>query len=197
MEGIIKFNAKRISSDLISDNEFAILNPWRQQSYNAGNIGIGADGIGYGNISYRSGDDNEFIISASGTGGIKELNKSDYSRVSNFDISNNSLECCGNKLASSESLSHAAIYLANSNIKAVLHIHNIALWKKHLHKLPTTDKSAEYGTKAMADSISKLVEQNPSNNGIIVMGGHREGILSYGDDLLSCSSAVDSLLNQE
>ena len=191
MEGIIKFAAKNINSETISDKEFALINPWRQQSYNNGYIGVGEDGIGYGNISFRSGIDNEFIISASATGGISELLVSDYSRVINFDIANNSLECKGPKLASSESLSHAAIYKANKAVKAVLHIHNIELWNKLIHNTPTTPKEAEYGTQAMANAISSIVKMSENGNGIIIMAGHKEGITSYGSSLENCILSIN------
>ena len=194
MEGIIKFEAKRISSETVSDDEFALINPWRQQCYDNGYIGVGKDGIAYGNISFRSGADNEFIISASATGGIAELKISDYSRVINFDIANNSLKCKGPKLASSESLSHAAIYKANSAVKAVLHIHNIELWSKLIHKIPTTPIEAEYGTQAMANAISSIVKNSEIGNGMIIMAGHKEGIISYGSNIENCISSINKFI---
>ena len=191
MEGIIKFKANKVNSKIITDNEFAIINPWRQYCFDRKYIGIDTDGIGYGNISFRSRENNEFIISASATGGISNLLASDYSRVISFDIKNNVLNCEGEKLASSESLSHAAIYKAKPEIKAVLHIHNIDLWKKQLNILPTTAMNAEYGTQAMADAITDIVKKS-NDSGIIIMGGHREGILSYGSNLESCIIAINN-----
>jgi len=194
MEGIIKFEATNVSSETISEKEFTFINQWRQQSYDKGYIGVGDDGIGYGNISFRSGADNEFIISASATGEIDDLKCSDYSRVINFDIEKNSLQCQGPKLASSESLSHAAIYKANKAVKAVLHIHNIELWERLINKTPTTPLEAEYGTQAMANAISSIVKKSENGNGLIIMAGHKEGIISYGSSLENCISSINKFI---
>lgn len=192
MEGIIKFKANKINSDIIKNKEFMLINPYRKICFDKKYIGIGNDGIGYGNISIRSGNNNEFIISASATGGISEMSAEDYSRVTSFSIDKNSLECEGKKLASSESLSHAAIYSSNSDIKAVIHIHNIELWLEHKDKLQTTASNAEYGTVAMANAISSIVIDN-KEHGIIIMGGHKEGILAYGNTLNDCITSLDNL----
>ena len=193
MEGIIKFKANKTSNKLISSEELERINPFRKICFEKKYIGIGIDGIGYGNISYRSGINNEFIISASATGGILDLEIEDYSRVTTFNISSNSLSCEGVKLASSESLSHAAIYKTNNNIKAVIHIHNAQLWEKHIDNLPTTPTYAKYGTQAMADSISEIINKKKTHYGIIIMGGHKEGILSYGNTLNECIKALNNL----
>ncbi len=193
MEGIIKFTASKINSKLISKEEFEIINPSRKICFDNNYIGVGADGIGFGNISFRSNDNNEFIISASATGGIPTLKTQDYSRIISFDISNNALECEGEKLASSESLSHAAIYKSNKKINAVIHIHNSNLWENHINKLPTTPPNAEYGTQAMADAIMAIVNKADNASGVIIMGGHQDGVLSYGDTLSSCIKSLDNL----
>ena len=193
MEGVIKFNAKQISSNSISNNEFEKIAPWRDKCVHKSYIGVADDGIGYGNISFRSGNNNEFIISASATGNIKISKAEDYSKIMAFDIKNNTLECIGGKLASSESLSHAAIYNCNPEIKTVLHIHNIDLWNKYKNILPTTSKQIEYGTQDMANAIAKLTLSIGKNQGIIVMGGHIEGLLSFGETLEGCIKALDNL----
>ncbi len=193
MEGVIKFNAIQISSSLINNNEFNNIASWRDLCFQKKYIGIADDGIGYGNISMRSGDNNEFIISASATGGIHNSKAEDYSKVIAFNIKNNSLQCIGSKLASSESLSHAAIYNCNANIKTVLHIHNIELWNKYKNILPTTSDKIEYGTQDMANAIAELALSIGKNNGVIVMGGHIEGLLSFGENLDDCIKAIDNL----
>ncbi len=193
MEGVIKFKAKQLSSDSISNKEFEAISPWRDLCFEKLYIGVADDGIGYGNISMRSGDNNKFIISASATGGINNSNPEDYSEVISFDIKNNSLECIGSKLASSESLSHAAIYNCNKDIKTVLHIHNIKLWNKYKNILPTTSEQIEYGTQDMANAIAELTLSIGNYKGIIVMGGHIEGLLSFGQTLEECIKAIDNL----
>ncbi len=197
MEGIIKFNACWNDKTIISVDEFDKINPWRNKLYHQGLIGIASDGIAFGNISHRVGETSNFIITASATGGLKLLYRDDYAEVINFDLNNNSLECRGGKIASSESLSHAAIYLANAKVKAVMHIHAINLWEKYFSRLPTTEAEAEYGTPQMAQSVGSLVGKNRENNGVIIMGGHKEGILVYGIDYTNCYQQLIRLIQAE
>ena len=45
--------------------------------------------------------------------------------------------------------------------------------------VPTTDSRAEAGTPAMADAIATLLATGVPG-GLFVMGGHREGLMSFG-----------------
>ena len=96
-------------------------------------------------------------------------------------------------MASSESMSHAVFYKHNKNIKAVIHIHASNLWIKHLDKLPTSSKLAAYGTPKMASSITKELKQFSSNSGVLIMGGHSDGILAFGKDLDNAFSMLQKL----
>ena len=92
--------------------------------------------------------------------------------------------CEGLILASSESLSHAAIFEADKEINAVIHIHNMEMWKTGLNKYPTTLAEYSFGTPEIALNIGELLEEDSiRKNGIIIMGGHSEGILFFGKDL--------------
>ena len=62
-----------------------------------------------------------------------------------------------------------------------------------MHKLPTTDPAAEYGTPAMARSIARLTSEivaRQQQAKIIIMAGHPEGIIGFGEDL---KGAVEEL----
>ncbi len=177
MEGIIKFKANWKNTDSISKDEYAFINPWRKLCFDKSIIGVGDDGIGYGNISFRIGKTNQFVISGSATGHIPNLESKHYSKVVDFDIVNNSIDCRGRTIASSESMSHAAIYAANSNIKCVIHLHHKKLWEDNKNQLPTTDTSIEYGTVAMAEAIFNMVKNININQ--IIMGGHENGIILF------------------
>jgi hypothetical protein len=49
---------------------------------------------------------------------------------------------------------------------------------------PTTRPDVPYGTPAMAGEIERIVvEEEMGDSGIIVMGGHRDGILCFGRSL--------------
>ncbi len=182
-EGVIKYHCHWIKHKLIYFESFEYLNDWRNCLYNKGLIGVNAEGIGYGNISIRFYQ-NQFIISGSGTGNIELLSKEHYSLVKNYNIKKNSLTALGPLKASSESLTHAAVYQSDSSVNAVIHVHHFGLWKKYLNLLPTSNPSVEYGTPAMANEIKNLlINTDLPVKKIMIMGGHQEGILTFGNDL--------------
>ena len=148
-DGIIKFNCNWSRSMSFSDEEISGINAWRDRLFNLGLIGAYLDGTGYGNISIRA-DNNSFIITGTGTGGLKKLNKDHYTLVYDYDIEKNSLFCKGPIMASSDSLSHAVIYNCSPDTKAVIHFHNMNIWKDHINKIPTTNPNVLYGTVDMA-----------------------------------------------
>ncbi len=194
MEGIIKYNVDWDNSKNILELEYQKINPIRDFAFRKKLIGIGVDGVGYGNISFRINSTNKFIISGSATGGKSKLDIIDYSKVISFNINNNYIRCVGGSIASSESLSHAAIYKAKKEINAVLHFHNNEIWKRNIDKIPTTDNYAEYGTPQMAISISKIIENENDTNGTIIMRNHQDGVIIYSEKIESLMKAVTDLL---
>lgn len=189
-EGYIKFNLNWEEKAFELDGDvFLLLNSYRNKLYQLGLIGVYDNGIGFGNLSVRH-NQKEFIISGSATGNIPELGQKHYALVKDFDIQNNKVWCQGSTKASSESMSHAAIYESNNNVNAVIHIHHNKVWEKLLDVLPTTDKKAEFGTPEMAFEIARL---SKTDSGIIIMGGHPEGIISYGKNM---EDAYQLLLKQ-
>jgi len=191
-EGYIKFNLnwERKPFDF-NDQDLIMLNSCRQKLFELGLIGAYPYGIGFGNISIRYIKD-RFIISGSETGNFKNLLKEHYALVEDYNLILNSVHCVGLTKASSESMSHAAVYNSNPNINAVIHVHHKKLWGKYLNILPTTDSKAEFGTPEMAFEISRLAT---SNNGIIIMGGHEEGIIGYGENLNETTNIIMNLYN--
>lgn len=179
-EGYIKFNLDWKNTSFNFKNEdFESLNSIRNQLFKLNLIGAYPNGIGFGNLSIRHSN-SEFIISGSATGNIKTLTKKEYALVQGYSFKKNTVRCIGSTKASSESLSHAVIFENNLSINAVIHVHHKKMWDYYLNKLPTTNKSISYGTPEMASEIKKL-----SNNkdGIIIMGGHPEGIITFGKTL--------------
>jgi L-ribulose-5-phosphate 4-epimerase len=66
----------------------------------------------------------------------------------------------------------------------VIHVHHGPLWTKLVDRLPTTDSAALAGTPEMARAIESLVRTLPARaEGLIVMGGHPEGLIAFGRDL--------------
>ena len=189
-EGYIKFNCNWILSNDIPLDKVAELNMWREIMYDKGWIGLYPDGIGFGNISMRC-NEKTFLISGTATGGLPTLTKSHYSLVTNYNLSTNTVTCMGPVKASSESLTHALIYECSAATNAVIHIHNLDLWNRLLHHAPTSSENISYGTAEMANEIKRLFAETAlGKEKIIVMGGHQEGIISFGRDLEEAGSIL-------
>lgn len=183
MEGFVKFNCYwNQSGPVISDEQFEMINTWREILYNMDLIGSYENGVAFGNISMRTGS-HQFIITGSATGEIPELEPGHYVKVTSFNIDDNAIQCVGPLKASSESLSHAAIYQADPDINAVVHVHCLELWNELIHKVPTTNPGMDYGTTGLAKDILRLfTESDVIEKRIIIMAGDRAGILTFGQD---------------
>jgi len=161
-------------------------------------IGAYENGVGFGNISMRIKGGNQFIITGSATGEIPELEPGHYVKVNSFNIDNNAVQCAGPLQASSESLTHAAIYLADPDANAVIHIHSIDLWNELIYKVPTTNPSMDYGTSGLAKDIFRLFnDSDVIEKRIIVMAGDRAGILAFGHDMDEAVNILMQYLRKE
>ena len=187
-EGYVKYNAyhKVIPA---SDIETLVpnwqeLNNIRTKLYKLGLIGTDNNGIGFGNLSMRLNAD-EFIISGTGTGTKQELTLHDYCLVKTFDLSRNSIESMGPVQASSESMTHGAVYISNKTVNCVIHIHSRSIFDRMLHnKYPRTPKTATYGTPELALTIAECVKAISKSNplqvsGAIILPGHEPGIIVF------------------
>lgn len=191
-EGYLKFNCKWIKEQPFSEEDVEAVNAIRDQLYQFDLIGMDQSGIGYGNISVRS-EKGIFLISGSATGGLSSLSTHHYSLVTYYDFASNKISCRGITKASSESLSHAAIYDFDSSYNAVIHVHDLVLWETYKGVEPTTSESIEYGTSEMAQGIQHVLSKRQARSKrFMVMGGHKEGILSFGRTL---DEAIDVLLD--
>ncbi len=154
---------------------------WREELYKLDLIGVDARGVGFGNLSCKVAGHDPFFISGTGTGRRKRLSPRHFTQVTAWSYEGNWLECRGPCRASSESLSHAAIYQSRPEAMAVIHVHHAALWHHLYQKIPTTHPAAQAGTPAMARAIQDILENCPG--GIFVMGGHQDGLMAFGRDL--------------
>ncbi|MEO5929437.1 MAG: class II aldolase/adducin family protein [Candidatus Kapaibacterium sp.] len=181
-EGYIKFQCDWTESVPPDHPGLPALIAWRNRLHRLGLIGVYPDGIGYGNVSARDGG-RGCVISGSGTGGIVALDGDGYTRVISADIAGNRVACVGPVMASSETMSHMAVYLSAPDAGAVIHVHSLAAWNALLGNIPTTDAAAAYGTPEMAREIGRLVNAGKDRSGgMIAMAGHREGLIAYGRD---------------
>jgi ribulose-5-phosphate 4-epimerase/fuculose-1-phosphate aldolase len=192
-EGYTKYQCDWRIGPCLSVDVIAHLNQCRNRLHQAGLVGhYAADDVGYGNVSVRAAGSGAFIISGTQTGHIACTNEQHFSLVTGYDIDANRLSCTGPVQASSEALTHAAIYELDAAIGAVVHVHSAPLWQALQGIMPTTDAGVAYGTPAMAHEFKRLYQQTdlPSLR-IAVMAGHPEGIVTFGS---SIDAATDRVL---
>ena len=178
-EGYIKFKCDWIEESLLDEVEINELSRWVSFLKKENLIGVYPDGIGFGNVSVRH--QAGFVITGTQTGGIEILEREHFAFVDKYDLKNNSISCIGMTKASSESMTHAAIYEVAQDCQAVVHVHSKYLWDKYIHKLPTTEE-IPYGTPEMAFELQRLIKENDRLN-VVVMAGHEEGIIAFGASL--------------
>lgn len=195
-EGYVKYRSFWTKAPAPNSAVAEELEIWRRPLFAAGLVGqYEALGIGYGNISVRCGEPGQFLISGTQTGHIAKTDRSHYSLVTAHNIHANIVCSVGPVQASSEAMTHAAIYELDANIGAIVHVHSQALWQQFLHEMPTTDAGVAYGTPQMANEFRRLYRDTPfRKTGLAVMAGHEEGLLSFGVTLEEATGKVLDLL---
>jgi ribulose-5-phosphate 4-epimerase/fuculose-1-phosphate aldolase len=188
-EGVIKFQLEFRKAPPVADEILREVNGWRKILHQLGLIGQDPGrygGFGYGNISRRLGPARQghrpFVITGSQTGGFTELTAQHYARVLACDPKRNLVKAEGPIRPSSEALTHAMIYDLDRYARSVMHVHSREIWQKaHLLNLPQTRGRAAYGTPEMAEEVERLfLEARVKRSRIFVMGGHEDGVVSFG-----------------
>lgn len=186
-DGVIKYDRSNFSHiDQLAHDEFREIEFWRKKLYQLNLIGEDEEAkVGFGNISRKYDFQTihptlnpQFVISGTQTGKYPELDGTKYTRVIDFDLPTLKLYAMGPLEASSESLTHAAVYKANSNIKTIIHVHSAPIWfgmKKD--KMPHTCESISYGTFDMASALLNFAKDKDS--GVLYMEGHQDGVISF------------------
>jgi L-ribulose-5-phosphate 4-epimerase len=180
----IKFTCERAATKITPFDGLAELNAYRRKLLQLRLIGVDSNGVGFGNLSMRDGATSNFYITGSATGGLPELTLANCARVVAYDFKRNWLRCAGAAVASSESLTHAAVYESDTRVGAVIHCHDSKLWTALLNQAPTSSKAVEYGTPEMAYEVLRLFNlTDVKSRKILVMAGHEGGIVAFGRDL--------------
>ena len=199
-EGYIKYQAKHEQTDNLELPQDLVLLAdelikTRDYLHTLGLIGIYPNGIGFGNCSFRT-KENRFIITGSATGEIKNLSLRHLCMVEKFDIDNNTVYSKGEIPASSESMTHGAVYSANGDINCVLHIHSKKIFEfMRDGNYYSTPQDVAYGTPSMAKAVMGAVKEINSMRGTIVMLGHDEGVISYGENISSALAQITDVYN--
>lgn len=182
--GSVKFKCEQVPIGISRFAGFAELNKYRRKLLDLEMMGVDGNGIGFGNLSVRDGTSPRFYITGAATAGIVELTPADYAKVVAYDFAKNWLRCEGSRVASSESLTHAAVYESDPTARAVIHCHDINLWAALLDKAPTTPERVEYGTAEMAYAVQRLFEiTDVKTRKIFVMAAHDGGLVTFGKNL--------------
>ena len=194
-EGYTKYECDWERAPALPGAAIEELNAWRNRLHEQGLIGHYPEhGVGFGNVSVLESDGDAFIISGTQTGHIARTDENHYARVTCCDIPANRVYCEGPVQASSEALTHAAIYALDPAIRAVVHVHHATLWRDLTGRIPTTAAEISYGTPEMAREFQRLYEETDfAALGIAVMGGHEEGLVSFGAGIAEAAERILSL----
>jgi L-ribulose-5-phosphate 4-epimerase len=172
---------------------FPELNAYRRKLLQLRLIGVDANGIGFGNLSIRSRATNNFYITGAATSGMPELKPADCVKMVSSDFEKNLIQYEGSAIPSSESLTHAAVYESDAGAGAVIHCHDLRLWRTLLDEGPATSTTAEYGTTEMAREVMHLFKSgNMKQKKILVMTGHEGGVIAFGGNIEEAFSVLIS-----
>jgi hypothetical protein len=207
-EGVIRFEADHRSGPLeerVYGEAARALAAWREVMSRLGLIGRDParyQGVGFGNASARVGAMGDvgrgmrrFLVTGSQTGGRAALTLADFCLVERYDLERNRVTSVGLVPPSSESLTHGAIYDIAPQARVVLHGHAPEIWK-HARSLaiPVTAAAVPNGTPEMAREVQRLYRESAlPGMGILAMGGHQDGVLSFGK---SATEAGEVLVRQ-
>ena len=192
-EGYVKYSAEHTTAPPIETPLWTELNEARSRLYRLGLVGSLPNGVGFGNLSIRLQGD-EFLISGTGTGVLPVLGPEKYCLVKSFDLEQNCVVSIGPVQASSESMTHGAVYRSCRMVHCVIHIHSRAIFDGMVRdNYPATPENATYGTPEIALAIGNCVRELGGDEGTIVLLGHDEGVVAYGPSLEKAVALVQEL----
>lgn len=192
-EGYIKYSAVHSTVPSLMYPQWEELNNVRTHLHTLGLIGSYPNGIGYGNVSVRT-EGNQFLISGSATGNHAILTRDDYCTVRSFDIAQNTVVSEGaQRQASSESLTHGAVYAHSPTAYCVIHVHSRILFDRMCTAgVLSTSPTAAFGTPELAWAIADLVKKTEQESALFVSLGHDEGIFAYASSIADACALIDA-----
>lgn len=209
-DGVIKFTAEHRFESLgeeVASKVLDSLQAWRHILYRLDFVGQDPDrydGAGFGNMSARVSSDGgvlggrAFLVTGTQTGAQPRLDLSDYCVVEKYDTNRNRVESKGETMPSSESLTHGAVYDLDPAIRFVFHGHIPRVWRQaESLGIPISRPEVAYGTPDMAQEMARLYsESSLGDMRIMAMGGHEDGVLSFGEDADQAGSALVSAFSR-
>ena len=186
-EGTIQFAyelAERSSTDLLAPPLVASLSAWRtmlKRLQLLGQLPDRYDGFGYGNLSGRTAQEQEFVITASQTSGVTNLLEEHLVTITGYNLSRFWVDAIGQQPPSSETLTHAMIYAADSRINWVFHVHCPEIWENsQALGIPSTGADVGYGSLEMVGAVADLLGNSQSRPLVFTTQGHHDGVFALG-----------------
>ena len=196
IDGVIKYNFDFQPSEPLDEPLLLKLESLRERLFSLELIGVNDEGIGFGNISQRM-DENSFIITGTQTGHLSTLDAKHYSLIEEYNDKEFYLKSSGAIKPSSEALTHGTIYNLSPKIGGIIHIHSKEIWSFMLKNDYLKTRNVEYGTKEMIDEVNRIFSNiEPLDNPKFVMAGHEDGVMIFGEDLLSAELNLYLLLKE-
>jgi L-ribulose-5-phosphate 4-epimerase len=123
-----------------------------------------------------------FLVTGTQTGGLSEVGLNHFCVVESYDVARNRVDSFGPLPPSSESLTHGAIYDIAPAARVVFHGHVPEIWSRAPELgLPATRAGVAQGTPEMAREVQRLYRESALPGlGILVMGGHEDGVIAFG-----------------
>ena len=191
-EGVIKFRCTWIEKPPLPAWRIEALDEWRARLHALGLIGYDAvERVGYGNLSMRDVESRAVLVTGTQTGHLPALGPEHYTLLTDYDIEENHVTCAGPIQASSESMTHLALYELGEACNAVVHVHDERAWRALMDRVPTTAPEVAYGTPEMARELQRLYREDKlARVRVAVMHGHEGGLISFGEDLDAAGSVM-------
>lgn len=200
LEGTIQFayELTPTTGPIIDDERFSEIAAWRSILQSLDLVGQSTErygGFAFGNMSVRSQDEQQFVITASQSSGHGRLDAEHMVRVTHCNLDRFWVEAQGLQPPSSESLTHAMIYHCDPRIRCVFHVHSPEIWQaRTLLGLPQTPVDIPYGSPAMAMAVNELFEANQSRPLVFATEGHEDGIFATANQARECGGLLVSYL---
>ena len=187
-EGTIQFAydlAAPGEDDGIDTDVFRSIGAWRTLLRRQGLIGQDPqryEGYAFGNLSGRTAESSDgFVITASQTSGKDAYRRRDLVQITAFNLQRFWVEARGLAPPSSETLTHAMIYAADSRVNWIFHVHCPELWRNAAAlNLPTTANDVGYGSLDMVSAVAELLSANRSRPMVFATLGHADGVFACG-----------------
>ena len=181
----------------IDEARFAELSAWRSILYAQDLTGQHPDynnGFSFGNLSCRTSTDaDSFVITGSQTASAKRFTQDNLVRITNANLERFWVDAEGAVPPSVDTMTHAAIYAADTRIEFIFHVHSAEIWNLQTPlNLPTI--TAQPGSKESALAALELMATNQSRPLVFIEQEGVNSIYAIGHHARDCGGLIISYL---